>query len=77
MPVSYSDLMSARALGLEPDYIAAMRDLGITGSFADFRTLWSVRITPTTVRDLKAKGVVVTLPRQLLALRETEPQPRP
>ena len=69
MRLDIGDVIEARAMGLSASYIAAMRGFGIKGGLDDYKGMQSVGVTVGFVRKIRSRGITVTAPDELTALR--------
>jgi len=80
--ITADELVEARAVGLTGGYIQAMRSVGLRGDLDDFVELRAVGVDPAFAARVKASGVKVTDPDELVemhALGGSQPPapPRP
>lgn len=67
--ISADQLMQARSVGLNGDYVRAMRAAGIQGSLEDFIELRTVGIDPGFAARVKSSGIKVTRADDLVELK--------
>jgi hypothetical protein len=75
--ISADQLMEARAIGLDGNYIRAMRSAGVNGSFDDFVQLWAVGVDPAFAARTRAAGIRIRRADDLVELRALGRVPKP
>jgi hypothetical protein len=77
MPLRIHDVVEARAMGMDPAYIAAMRRYGINGTLNDYQGMRAVGVTADFVGKLRKRGITTTSPDELTGMRAVSDDPDP
>jgi beta-lactamase regulating signal transducer with metallopeptidase domain len=67
--ITADELVEARAVGVTGDYVRSMRSAGVRGDLEDFVQLRAVGVDPAFAARVKASGVKVSDPDDLVELR--------